>query len=80
MLDGVGDKFVHDERERDCYVCAYNEPIGVDRERIARRRCKLLAKVRKVPVQLNCSNGIKFVDLSMNGSHGRDTGSRAPSG
>src|ERR1700683_330611 len=83
MLDGVGNKFIHDERERDCYVSAYNEPIGVDCERpghfgIARRRCKLLAKVGKVPVQLNCSNVIKFVELLMNGSHGRDTGCCAP--
>jgi hypothetical protein len=51
MLDGVGDKFVHDERERDCYISAYNEPIGgVDRERIAGCRRKLLAKIGKVSV------------------------------
>ena len=80
MLNGVGHKFVHDERERNGHVSADDERIGIDYKwpgpvGTARRGRNLLTKVGEVPVKHHRSDIIKFLKLLVNSGDGRDTGS-----
>ena len=78
MLDGVGDQFVHDECERDCYVRRNCERFRVDGNwpcpiGTARGRCNLLTKIDEVTVKQHCPNVVILVKLLVNGGDGRDT-------
>ena len=77
MLNGVGDQFVHDQRERGRHLSGDSERVGVDDERprsigAARCGCDRLTKIDEVTINLHRSDIVIFVKLLVDDGDGPD--------
>ena len=77
VLNGVGDQFVHDQRERRRHLSGDSERVGVDDKRprsigAARCGCDRLTKIDEVTINLHRSNIVIFVKLLVDDGDGLD--------
>ena len=77
MLNGVGDQFVHDQRERGRHLSGDSERVGVDDKRprsigTARCGCDRLTKIDEVTINLHRSDIVIFVKLLVDDGDGLD--------